>query len=278
MIKTQILTKLYSLLLLWNFVLHAVFGSPLPTPVKDRETIIKEGLKPDESKIDEAFKNRELRPENIALGIALILFGLLFCFWGKRCFKFVLFLTGAYLFASIALVMLATFEPDSGYSNRSAVYLGVVIAAGFVGGVLLVAFVKFGVFAIGVLGGYALAVWILGIGANGVIKDHTGQIIFVTVIALLTGLITVFLIMDAAIIVLTGFSGAYEVMLGIDLFARTGFKDAMGNFLGNGKMLYSPTPAIYGMLAGTVLLAIAGIVVQFMITGKKGKQNATELK
>ncbi|KAI9145982.1 hypothetical protein BKA69DRAFT_1046656 [Paraphysoderma sedebokerense] len=260
MFKTQLLTRLYSFLLLWNFVLYAVFGSPLPAP---------DGSVPNKDQAGEVVKDpRKYLPEDIPVGIIFITVGVLFCFWGSRWFKIVLFLAGAYLFASIAYFVLQKVEPEAGFSNRSAVYLGVTIAAGFIGGAILTAFVKLGIFAIGCVGGYALAVWILGLGANGLIKNDIGQKVFIAAVALISGFITLFWLMDRAVKIFTAIAGAYSIMLGIDVFAQTGFKDAVGRFVGDGTLPYNPTPAIYGMLAGTAVLALVGMAVQFKVTGK----------
>ncbi|KAI9145985.1 hypothetical protein BKA69DRAFT_1046660 [Paraphysoderma sedebokerense] len=77
--------------------------------------------------------------------------------------------------------------------------------------------------------------------------------------------------MEKAIKIFTAIGGAYSIMLGIDGFAKTGFSDAVGRFVGDGKLPYNPTPAIYAMLAGTAALAILGMVVQFRF-GARGKK------
>lgn len=60
----------------------------------------------------------------------------------------------------------------------------------------------------------------------------------------------------------TAIPGSYALFFGIDVFTKTGFNNATQMFL-NGNGFYTTSPAVYGMLAGVLVLAIIGILVQF---------------
>ncbi|KAI9145984.1 hypothetical protein BKA69DRAFT_1046659 [Paraphysoderma sedebokerense] len=99
MLKIQVLSRLYSLLLVWNYLLYSVFGTPLPIefpPPKAQE------------KSNEVIKDpRVYIPETVPIGVIFILVGTLFCFWGSRWFKIVLFLAGAYIFGKCLLTIVS---------------------------------------------------------------------------------------------------------------------------------------------------------------------------
>ncbi|KAJ3361821.1 hypothetical protein GGF32_006997 [Allomyces javanicus] len=207
----------------------------------------------------------KLVADTIALGVILIVTGLLFTFAGMKMMRICLFLAGAYLFAGFAFGILQTVEPAGGFGNRKAVYWGVGIAAALVGGALMVFFYKVGMFAIGAFGGYSLALWILALSSGGLIASKTGQIILIVVLALVGGIAMLY-IEKHAVRICTAIGGAYFTMVGIDVFARTGFYNSTVAFLGGQSSTYTTSAKVYGMIAGYVVLAVLGIVVQYRTT------------
>jgi hypothetical protein len=142
-----------------------------------------------------------------------------------------------------------------------------VIIAGLLGGALLACIWKLGLFAIGMLLGFTLGNFVLGFVSNGAIQSETGRIIFLAVLAIIGGIAILFL-ETTLLVVGTAFSGSYAVFFGIDVFAQTGFGNGMQTFLSGGGV-YVATGAVYGMLAGVLLLAILGSIYQFRDTKRK---------
>jgi len=210
-------------------------------------------------------------PNCIPAGIIAIVFGVIFCFWGARWFKVALFLGGFYVFASIAFFVLETAEPSTQYGNRSAVYYGVIIAVGILGGMLTTFLVKLGVFAIGCIGGYSLALWILALNTDGTISTIVGQKVFIAAMALVGGCLTLFVLLDSAVKIFTSIAGAYSIVLGIDMFANTGFRDSASRFLGSGDVVYNLQKTTIYMLVAVPVLAILGMLVQFRLTARGQK-------
>ncbi len=71
------------------------------------------------------------------------------------------------------------------------------------------------------------------------------------------------------IVIATAIGGSYAVFIGIDVFAQTGFSQAASFILsGHAGSFVITNSGIYGMLVGMVVLAVAGIIVQYLYTGK----------
>ncbi|KAL7748459.1 hypothetical protein RI367_006154 [Sorochytrium milnesiophthora] len=213
-------------------------------------------------------KNAVLSAGSIVAGVIFIVVGLLFTFWGARLLKVVIFLTGAWIFAAIAWGVLAAIEPAGGWTHGTAIFWGVTIVAALLGGALLTCLYKVGVFAVGALGGFTLAVWILSLSNGGLISGSLGQKIFMAVLAVLGGIAMVMAERPVTRIA-TSIAGSYGVFFGIDMFARTGFSNAALGFVGHPSLAQAYTfhGAVIGMVVGFVVLALIGMFVQFKITG-----------
>ena len=70
-------------------------------------------------------------------------------------------------------------EPTSGYSDREWLILLVPSGVGILGAFIALKLWRFGLSSIGGLGGAALAITILSMGANGLINTDIGRFIFV---------------------------------------------------------------------------------------------------
>ncbi|KNE66543.1 hypothetical protein AMAG_11673 [Allomyces macrogynus ATCC 38327] len=209
----------------------------------------------------------KLLADSIVLGAIMIVTGLLFTFFGGKLFRVCLFLVGAYIFATIAFAVLQYVEPDTGFNNRKAIYWGVGATAAVLGGALLTFFWKVGLFAIGCFGGYTFALWLLALASGGIIKSASGQAIFVAVFALVGG-ISMFWVEKHTVRVCTALGGAYFTVLGVDVFAQTGFSNSTKVFLGSSMVKYETSAAIYGMIAFFVVLAALGMAAQYKYTAK----------
>jgi len=116
---------------------------------------------------------------------------------------------------------------------------------------------------LGALTGYLFALWILAWADGGVIHSKAGRIIFIIILTLI-GLLLAIFFKNIFIILGTAFIGAYAIILGIDLFARTGFALSLKAFMdGNHDTDYKVNTKIYLMLAGMVALFILGSIFQY---------------
>ncbi|TPX57334.1 hypothetical protein PhCBS80983_g03890 [Powellomyces hirtus] len=197
-------------------------------------------------------------------GIVAIIAGLILLFAGHRLFYPTLFLGGFYVFGSLAYVILINLEPDAGYNNRDTILLAVTLAVGFVGGLLSVCLVKLGIACVGAAGGFALAMFVLSWKTGGVIDSGIGKLIFILAMIVL-GIVLVFFLLKTALIVATSIVGAYSLIFGIDMFARTGFTETVHNILVKRTTRVNEVTdtKVIALLVSFVVLAIIGMLVQF---------------
>ncbi|KAG9306466.1 hypothetical protein G9A89_003576 [Geosiphon pyriformis] len=198
------------------------------------------------------------------LGILLIALGFVYCFFGRRFFRVTIFILGFYIGSIIAWVILTNAEPSKGYGKGAATILLVVsLVFGLLIGLLAVCCADFAVYMLGGLGGYVLAIFILAWGNDGIITSKAGRIIFILAF-IIAGVILTMLFKNILIILSTSLIGAYSIILGIDIFARTGFKESVRHFMdGNHGIIYHASGKVYGLLVALLVLFIAGSVFQW---------------
>ncbi|ORZ40638.1 hypothetical protein BCR44DRAFT_1423495 [Catenaria anguillulae PL171] len=69
-----------------------------------------------------------------------------------------------------------------------------------------------------------------------------------------------------AVRIATSIGGSYLTILGIDVFAKTGFAAAARHFIANPSRDFVASNSVYGMIAANVVLAVVGIWVQYKKT------------
>jgi hypothetical protein len=128
---------------------------------------------------------------------------------------------------------------------------------------------RLGLAAIGALGGFGLALFILSWSSNGSISSGTGRTVFIAVLAII-GSIVIQFIEKPFLIISTSFAGAFSIVYGVDIFARKGFVEAVTFFLGNDDSggSYKVTNSVYGMLGSIIVITLIGIVVQWKFFSK----------
>jgi len=208
--------------------------------------------------------DKSLSVHDIIVGIILLSTGIMFCFFGRRIYHLTLFLLGFYIGSILGWIILTNNEPASGYggNNSPTIILIVSLAIGFLVGMIFICLADFAIYLLGALVGYALALFLLSWANNGIIQSKTGQIIFIVALIII-GIILIHFFKDDVIIFGTAFIGAYAIILGIDMFAQTGFTDSVRSFLdGNHKVMYNATTKVYLMLGGLLGFFILGGVYQ----------------
>ncbi|KAG0299557.1 hypothetical protein BGZ97_003644 [Linnemannia gamsii] len=158
-------------------------------------------------------------------GAILILAGFILCFFGYRVFHVTMFLIGFYFFGNLTYIGMA----NGGITN-STLLLAVAVGVGIVGGLLLVCCSKLGVAVLGALALYALGLWILGWKSGGVITTSTGRIILLAALAVVGFILGLFREREV-VMVGSAIVGAYSFVIGVDMFAHTGFKEQADQFI-----------------------------------------------
>lgn len=97
-----------------------------------------------------------------------------------------------YAAAILAYIVMANAEPDGGYPHRDTMYICICLAVGLVVGCLLLWFHRVGLFVIGALGGFSLALIILSWKSGGVIPSKAGRIVFISVCSVGGGILILF--------------------------------------------------------------------------------------
>lgn len=175
-----------------------------------------------------------------------------------------MFIAGTYFFGLLTFAILVNIESKQGLlfgTNRPWAFPVVCLAAGIVGGLLLVLLWRLGLAAIGGLLGFVVSVLILSVVSGGLLSSEIARYVFTGVLVLIGAILILFI--ERPILILgTAFPGSYAIFFGLDTFINTGFNQALQSFFGTG-VLYVATPAVYGMMAGTVLLALLGCGIQY---------------
>jgi len=243
------LLRLTLLLCLYQLA-STVFAAPPPSP------------------FDVTPQNTKLTAVRVIIGIILIAVGIFYCFFGRRFFRVTIFLLGFYVGAVIAWIILENAEPDGGYAGSEgasdAIILVVSIVAGFLFGAIFLCFSTLVLWLLGGLAGYVLALFILSFGSGGLIHSRAGRIVFIVVL-IITGIVFTIFFTDLAIILGTAFIGAFSIILGIDMFARTGFTETVTSMQvsDHDSIEYHVGGRVVGMLIGLFVLFVLGTIVQW---------------
>ncbi|KAG0032776.1 hypothetical protein BGZ81_010061 [Podila clonocystis] len=228
------------------FLATAVFAAPVADPTNPGETI-------------------DITVSGTVAAIVLLVAGFLFAFFGHKFFRITLFLSGFYAFSTLAWIALKNAEPATGYgTNAQWIYIGVAGAAGILGGALFICFWRLGFAAIGAVGGFYLAIFILSWAKNGVISSGVGRTIFI-IVCVIIGIVLTFFVERHVVILGTAIVGSGSFFVGLDNFVHSGFSTAFTLFL-SGKKIgegYEVTPKMYGMLAGTLAMMVVGACFQY---------------
>ncbi|KAJ9084670.1 hypothetical protein DSO57_1021924 [Entomophthora muscae] len=190
----------------------------------------------------------------ISFGAIMMILGLMFLFAGKYLIRAVVFVGGAILTGSLALLLFSLIRGDAGLTLGWK--LGAVVIA-LIGGFMGVFFLKLGIMILGGLCGVGITFLIKG---TGLIKNSTTLTIIGLVLVIVLGIAAAFA-SDLIIIVATSFSGAVLFMAGLDFFVKTGFGSFVLNF--NFKQSLQVTNGrVTIMLISTLILAVIGFFFQ----------------
>lgn len=133
-------------------------------------------------------------------------------------------LVGFITLGLVTWVLLANLEPAGTYgTNRWTIYLVAPIASGFAGALILAscAWTPIPLMVLGGLGGLAAGLWVLGWRTGTSIHSNWGRAVLLVVLVIVGCLVAA---LDYLFHMLgTSMTGAYMLMLGLDVFFHTGF-------------------------------------------------------
>ncbi|KAI1304671.1 hypothetical protein EDD11_005071 [Mortierella claussenii] len=210
-------------------------------------------------------------PYNVSIqaaiaGAILIVLGLILCFFGYRIYYVTLFIVGFYFLGNISYIGMA----NAGVSSYTLL-LVISIGVGVLGGLLLVFCSRLGVAILGALAFYALGLWILGWKSGGLITSSTGRIILLVALAVLGFLVGLFSEKEM-VIVGSAIVGAYSFVIGVDMYAHTGFSNQADSFINSKNTVEShfenQTVGAYALLGTFLAMAALGMIIQFYSWGR----------
>lgn len=211
----------------------------------------------------------EISTSTLIVGaIISILIGIAFCFFGYRIFRILLAILGFIAGAAAGVAAVTAILVQQGTTTGQTLYLIIGgLVGGIIGAVLLYFLYIVGVFLLGAALGAILAAAIVPMLTN----DRTALTVAVIGLGLVGGVLAIIL-QRVLIIIATSFSGAQAIVSGVTLLInpRRGLPLATGPISGQLQGLTAPAPAMDTIaLIAWLVLAIAGMVVQFVWTGKK---------
>ncbi|PVV05471.1 hypothetical protein BB560_000003 [Smittium megazygosporum] len=207
-----------------------------------------------------------INASGIVAGIILIGIGLVISFLGTKVVKALVFCTGVLLGWMVTMIVLYKIRaPTDTENTRILIYVIGSVVVGIIFGVLAIIFFKVGVFFVGAASGLALGAFILTWSGEGIFHQEWLRIVFLVIFAVIGGVLIVFL-EKPIIIIGSSILGAYITFIGIDCFARTGYKDIVANIFRGVTVDIGRDAKVYAMLGGTIAFALVSMFVQFRLS------------
>ncbi|KAF9112433.1 hypothetical protein BGX27_003398 [Mortierella sp. AM989] len=250
-------------------MLISLFGSlagASPVPISQRDLD------------DDILGDAQDGPYNVTIqagiaGAILIVLGFILCFFGYRIYHVTLFIVGFYFLGNLTYIGMV----NAGITSNTLL-LVVSIAVGVVGGLLLICCSRLGVAILGALAFFALGLWILGWKSGGVITSNTGRIVLLVGLVVLGFIIGLFKEREMVIIG-SAIVGAYSFVIGIDMYAHTGFSNQADSFINSKNTVEShfedQSVGAYILLGAFVVMAALGMIIQSWMYGKRTFRPAT---
>lgn len=161
---------------------------------------------------------------------------------------------------AIVYSIFTNIEPSQGWNHSQIIYVFGCIGGGLVLGAICWLFNPFLVFILGGVTGLAVALYVLAWRSQGLIRAKGGRI-GLLVGAPILGFVLALLMGRKIFIPASVILGAYVTVIGIDLFARTGFSESIQKFFTTDSNVdYRLTTNLYimlGVIGGLILLGLA---------------------
>jgi len=186
---------------------------------------------------------------------AVVLLGLLICFFGYRMLRFVLAIAG--------FIIGASFVAGFGFTLTDGKEILVILIAAVAGGLIVGALFLFlytaGVFLVGAIFGILLFSGIIGF-----VNSNTSPILYI--LPALVGGILALLLQKFMIILITSFAGAWVSVMAVLYFISSDFSPLSLEFLDS-----IGENQTYRIVFSWLALGVLGFITQYIIFPKKGK-------
>ncbi|KAF9548258.1 hypothetical protein EC957_007027 [Mortierella hygrophila] len=197
--------------------------------------------------------------QRIVAGVILMLIGIILTFRGYRHYRFSMFLAGFIVGCVVVYSILVNVEPQQGWDHRQVIYVFSCLGGGLLLGAICWLLNRFTVWILGALAGLTVALYILAWRSGGLIHSYGGRIALLVGASGL-GLLLALFLGRRILIPATAIVGAYITVLGLDLFARTGFSESIKSFFtSNDSVDYQLNTNLYiflGVIGGLIILGI----------------------
>jgi len=186
---------------------------------------------------------------------AVVLLGLLICFFGYRMFRFVLAIFG--------FIIGASFVAGFGFTLTDGKEIVVILIAAVAGGLIVGALFLFlysaGVFLLGAIFGILLFSGIIGF-----VNSHSSPILYI--LPALVGGILALLLQKFMIILITSFTGAWVSVMAVLYIISSDF-----SLFGLEYLDRLGENQTYRIVFSWLALGVLGFITQYIIFPKKGK-------
>ncbi|KAJ1963220.1 hypothetical protein IWQ62_003286 [Dispira parvispora] len=208
----------------------------------------------------------KIGPIQIAVGVIMLVIGILFTFAGNRLLRAIMFTTGFVVLGMGVLLLCIRIRAPGSSTGLIIAYLVISIVFGIAGGVLFAMVWWLGLAGVGALGGIALSTLILSFKDGGLIRSPIGRGFFIAGIAVLM-ILLIFLFERVIVILSTAFFGSLAAFVGLDCFIKVGYRFLLYLLLTakTNRLMYEVNGKIYGMIGGMLGMTVLGIAIQFYI-------------
>ncbi|KAJ1969573.1 hypothetical protein IWQ62_000536 [Dispira parvispora] len=204
-----------------------------------------------------------LMGDQVVAGIFFLLVGLYYFAFGTRKFHMTLLLNGFLICSMLVYYVCIKVRPAAvDDMPRRVIYMVVAMLLGLVFGAILCLFNLVGLFGIGGVGGFSLSMVLLSLAEDGLIMVNWGRGLFITFFVVAFGIL-VFAVTLRFLMLSTVITGSYLIILGVDFFTRTGYKEHLTAFThATPSDFYHPGRAAYVLIAAWILAIPVGLFIQ----------------
>jgi hypothetical protein len=193
--------------------------------------------------------------------IILMIIGLSLTFYGFRLIRTTLFVMGFLLFSFLGFMYL----PQLHISDT--IVLLASFCLGLLGGCIAMYLVSLGLFVLGAVAGFSLALLIISLNPAPFSESSARTVLLI--LFAIAGIVLMHFLQKPAIIISTSIFGSFIFFNGFDVFAHVGFVSHTRAFF-KGQIELSrasviANPNMYAVIAGVPVLALMGMVVQFLM-------------
>lgn len=193
-------------------------------------------------------------------GVLAITIGFLLLFFGIRLFRTVLATTGFIFGSLVTFIFLSNMRDQYEWGPHGDLYTFIAcLAIGALGSLLSLSVWMVALVAVGALAGFGSAIYLLSWKIQWA-NSAVGRPAFIVCLTIVGGLMAI-VYERAIVMVATSIVGAVLLSSGIDVFAMTGFNEALQMLVKNKTHSQLTLPMIF-MLATCSFIALIGFLVQ----------------